>query len=99
MRFVSPRYAFESFSLLLLRDYLLVKELITGFSHFTAALPLHAGQRLLKSVTTYSAALSSALEIIGGSHILRSVANKQLPNDTLIFVPLSPSLPLIFITG
>ena len=99
MRLTSPRHAFESFLLLLLRDDLLVKELITSFSHFTAVLPLHAGQHLLKSITTYSAALSSVLKIIDGSHILRSVANKQLPNDTPIFVTLSPSLPLIFITG
>jgi len=76
MRFASPRHGFETFSLLLLGDDLLVKELITVFSHFTAALPLHAGQPLLKSVTTYSAALSSLLKITGSSHILRSVANK-----------------------
>lgn len=99
MRFMSPRHAFESFSLLLLRDDLLVKELIRGFSHFTAALPLHAGQRLLKSVTTYSAALSSVLMITDSSHILRTVANKQLPDEAHVFVSLSPSLPLIFITG
>lgn len=70
MRFTSPRCVFESLSLLVLRDDLLVKELITGFSHFTAALPLHAGQRLLKSIATYPAALSSVLKIIGSSHIL-----------------------------
>lgn len=47
MRFMSPRLGFESFFLLLLRHDLLVEELITGFSHFTAALPLRAA--LVKS--------------------------------------------------